>query len=278
MDHITGTTDHTELFKNPDIDVIDICTPTPLHAEMVVPALAAGKHVISEKPLARTLEDGKKIADAARSAQTFHMPAMCMRFWPQWAWLKQAVAEKRYGRVLGATFRRVTSPLTGWFNDGKISGGALLDLHVHDTDFIHYLFGKPQAVFSRGYAKVSGEIDHLVTNYLYKDIPLVVAEGSWSLQPGVGFRMQYTVNFENATADFDLGRADQLLVTQDGKQAAVECAKEMGYDAELRYFVDCVEKGERPTVVTADDALIALKTVHAESESIVKGTVVQVSV
>ena len=85
-------------------------------------------------------------------------------------------------------------------------GGAILDLHIHDTDFVQHCFGKPKAVFSRGYSRPTNAIDHVLTHYLYDDVPLVTAEGGWAMTPGFGFQMQYTVNFERATAVFDPGR------------------------------------------------------------------------
>jgi predicted dehydrogenase len=95
----------------------------------------------------------RKIVAAARSAKGFLLPAMCMRFWPGWAWLKDAVADNRYGKVLAARFRRV-SESPGWSRDsylnGAQSGGALLDLHIHDSDFVQFLFGLPKSVFSSG--------------------------------------------------------------------------------------------------------------------------------
>jgi predicted dehydrogenase len=277
MNEIRGTQNFADLLDATDLDIIDVCTPTPLHVQMVTRALAAGKHVLSEKPLARSIADGQRIAEAAAAAKTFHMPAMCMRFWPQWAWLKEVVADGRYGKVLSATFRRVTSPLTGWFLDAKQCGGAILDLHIHDTDFVNYLFGPPPKVFSRGYKKVTGEVDHIVTNYLYDNVPLVVAEGSWALQTGFGFRMQYTVNFENATADFDLARDEPLHVIQNGQKTAIVCAPEAGYDLELRYFINCVQTNQRPTIVTAADGLVALKIIDAENRSVAQQAPVPVT-
>jgi predicted dehydrogenase len=276
MGQIKGTQNYLDLLQQ-DVDIIDICTPTPLHAEMVTRALAAGKHVVSEKPLARTIEQGQQIADAAKSARGFHMPAMCIRFWPQWAWLKEAVADRRYGKVLSANFRRLTSPLAGWFLDGKQCGGAVLDLHIHDTDFVNYVFGTPGKVFSRGHVGPTGAVDHVLTHYLYDDIPLVAAEGGWAFQSGFGFRMQYTVNFENATADYDLARPDPLEVTENGVKKPIACAPEAGYDLELRYFVQCVQNNQRPTLVTAADGVTALKIIDAESRSIAQGAPVPVA-
>jgi predicted dehydrogenase len=198
-----------------------------------------------------------------------------MRFWPQWAWLKQAIVEKRYGKVLSATFRRVASMPPGWYKNGAMSGGAALDLHFHDTDFVQHLFGMPRALSSRGYSKTSGEIDHLSTQFFYDDIPLVTAEGGWSLADGYGFSMQYTVNFESATADFDLAREQPLRLSQNGQTEAVDAGPGFGYAAELRYFLDCVKTGQRPTVVTADDAVRSLRLVEAEVKSIRSGEIVR---
>ena len=153
--------------------------------------------MICEKPLAGSVHDAQAIARAAAEAKTFFMPAMCMRFWPEWAWLKEVISDNRYGRVLGASFLRQGTAPPGWYRNGEMSGGAILDLHIHDTDFVCHLFGKPKAVSSRGYRAQSGQIDHVSTQYLYDDVPLVVADGGWSFSEPYPFRMRYTVNFEN---------------------------------------------------------------------------------
>ena len=105
----------------------------------------------------------------------------------------------------------------GWFSNGKLSGGGIVDLHVHDTDFVYHLFGKPDGVFSQGHRGPSGEIDHVLTQYIYDDGPPVSAEGSWAMDEGYGFSMRYTVNFEHATADYDSKRKPRLQVFAGGK-------------------------------------------------------------
>jgi predicted dehydrogenase len=273
MSGIAGTTDFLQLIHNPDVELVDICVPTPAHEELALAALNAGKHVLCEKPLALDSAAAGRIADAAARAKGLFMPAMCMRFWPQWAWLKQAVADRRYGPVTGATFRRVGAMPPGWFSNGQMSGGGLLDLHVHDTDFVYYLLGKPVGVFSRGYTKTSGRTDHIVTEYLYDHGPAVVsAEGSWCMADGFGFTMRYTVNFETATADFDIGREHQLIVSTGGKSEAIDLTGD-GYEGELAYFIDCVSTGRAPTAVTAGDAVTGLQILEAEQRSIESGKV-----
>ncbi len=274
MDKIRGTTDFSELIHWDDVDLVDICVPTPAHVDLAVQALKAGKHVLCEKPLARTSAEAQQIADAAAAAKGMFMPAMCMRFWPQWQWLKEAVDDGRYGRVLAATFRRVGQMPAGWFSNGKLSGGALLDLHIHDTDFVYHLFGKPSAVVSSGYTKTSGEIDHIATQYIYEGDgkpALVHAEGSWCMADGFGFSMRYTVNFENATADFDIGRDNQLIVSTGGKSEPLTVPGTDGYEGELRYFIDCIASGRQPARVTAADAVASIQIAEAEGRSATSG-------
>jgi predicted dehydrogenase len=277
MDRIRGYTDWKQLLADKDVQAVDICLPTTAHREVALAAIASGKHVLCEKPLGRDLADARAIAAAAAKGAGIFMPAMCMRFWPGWTWLKQAVDEKRYGAVVAATFRRVAQMPAGWYQDGKLSGGAALDLHIHDVDFVRHLFGKPRAVFSRGYSKTTGATDHLLTQYLFDNGPLVAAEGGWCMADGFGFSMRYTVNFERATADFDLARAQPLLLCQNGKSEPVAIGEGTGYDGELLYFVECAAAGRKPTVVTAQDAVDGIAMVEAEVRSGAEGRPVEIA-
>ena len=259
-----------DLINDPGIQVVDICLATPLHRQYAIAAMEAGKHVLVEKPLARTSADAYAIADAQKRTGVIAMPAMCIRFWPGWTWLKQAVVEKTYGGVLAATFRRVaTHPGGAFYSNGQLSGGAALDLHIHDTDFVQYLFGIPKSVQSRGYSALSGAVDHLITQYHYDDVPLVSAEGSWVMRGAYPFAMQFTVNFDRATAVYDLLAPSPLMLYESGKDAvAVPLENEMGYDREIAYFIECVNANKQPTTVTLQQAADAVRIVEAEVTSV----------
>ncbi len=275
MDRIRGTSDPRELVRWDDVDIVDICVPTPFHKDLAIAALQAGKHVVCEKPLASSAADAQAIADAAAKAKGFFMPAMCIRFWPEYVWLKQAVQKKTYGALHSVFFRRRGPVPGGWFTNGKMSGGAIWDLHIHDADFVYYLLGMPQAVRSQGYTGPTGAIDHVLTQYDYDDVPLVVAEGSWTVAYPHPFNMTYDAVFEKATARLDFASEQKLVVYREGKAEPIDCGGNMGYDAELAYFVDCVEKGQAPSVVTAADAAASLRLVEAEIRSIESGAVVK---
>src|SRR3989339_939979 len=127
MNQVKATKNMDDLLQDHSVDLIDLCVPTLAHTKLAVAALKAGKHVMCEKPMARTAAQAKEIADTAASSKGFFMPAMCLRFWPEWAWVKKAMGNKAYGRVLAARFRRVgTVPTWGkeHFLDGTKSGGA----------------------------------------------------------------------------------------------------------------------------------------------------------
>jgi predicted dehydrogenase len=267
-----------DLLADGEVELVDLCVPTPLHVPQTIVALQAGKHVLCEKPLARTSAQSQEIVNAARSAKGFFMPAMCMRFWPGWAWLKDLAAQNTYGKILTARFRRVSSP-PGWSRDsyfkGGDSGGALLDLHIHDTDFVQFLFGRPTSVFSTGQSRFSGAIDHVVTQYKVDGGATVYAEGSWLLTSG--FSMAFTVVFERATIDFESARgADALHLMEEGKSACVIKPEGVdGYVEELRHFLTAIETGQPPTVVTAADGLSAVEICEAEEKSVRTGRVVE---
>ncbi len=266
-------TDIYQLIGNPDVDLVDICLPTDLHVRFGCEVLRAGQHLMIEKPLARHAADAERLVEAAEQAEGIAFVGQCMRFWPGWTWLREAIQDGRFGRVYGAKFHRlVNHPGGPFYLDGARCGGAALDLHVHDTDFVQFCFGMPQAVTSFGYAKITSEPDHLITHYQYPDVPLVIAEGSWAMSDGYVFNMGFTVNFETATAVYDSNVKTPLTLYEKGKEPAVVPVQEiMGYDLEIEYLVNCVRSGQKPTTVTVRDAYNTLRIVEAEVQSMRTG-------
>ena len=257
MTGITGTTDFQALIRNPDVDVVDICVPTPAHEALAIAALEAGKHVLCEKPLAL---DSASAAAHRRRGRARQGPLHAGDVHALLAAVGVAEAGGRRAALRRASSARRSGASRRCRPDGsrtaRCRAAALLDLHIHDTDFVFHLFGAPDAVFSRGYSKTSGRTDHIVTEYLYDRGPaLVSAEGSWCMADGFAFTMRYTVNFERATADFDIGREHQLIVEHGRQGRARSISPGDGYEAELAYFVDCVRTGRAPARVTAADAV-----------------------
>jgi predicted dehydrogenase len=265
------------LVADASVEAVSICTPTDTHVGLVIAALAGGKHVLVEKPLALLAEDVLRVHKAASKADRVCMPAMVMRFWPGWEWLHDRVKDRSLGACRSVEFeRRGSRPTwnTAFYGDANRSGGALLDLHIHDSDFVLWTFGRPEAVTT------VGSLDQLTTVYHYpkgSGAPeIVVASGGWGQHAGFGFRMRYIANFEKATADFDLSRGDRPVMLSDAHESkAVELPTTTGYEAEVRHFVEIVTKGVTPRA-TVQDALDVTCLLDAERRSIETGRTVSV--
>jgi predicted dehydrogenase len=229
-----------QALADPEIDAVSICTYTDTHAAMTLAALHAGKHVLIEKPIALTAAEVERVQQASSSRpHLVAMPAMCMRFWPGWDWLKDRIADETLGRLRSLTLSRLGAGPTWspeFYRDISRSGGALLDLHVHDTDFICHCLGVPTRTLTAGCH------NHLTTLYQYDHLPGVhiAAEAAWDVQPAAGFRMRYFAHFERASAEWDLGHAPTVMVYEGASSRAITPASaqfQNGYDAEVAQFV-----------------------------------------
>jgi len=266
-------TNYRRFLNDPDIEVVDICLPTDLHSRFAVAALEAGKHVLCEKPMARSVAQCDRMIAAAEASGRALMVAHCIRFWPEYVVLKEMVDSGKYGKVTSAVFRRLSLlPIwssENWIITPKRSGGALLDLHVHDIDFIAHLFGMPAWVASSGIEDEHG-VGEVVTQYGYPG-QTVVAEGGWYYPASFPFRMNFVVRMERATAEWD-SRGGPLTVYPEGGDALTpDLPPGNGYTREIAYFLDCVSRGSKPEVVTPRDARESVRIALAEARSIRSG-------
>ncbi len=174
-------TDFEKMLAEQRLDAVSITLPTFMHRDFTVKALDAGVHVLCEKPMAMSVEQCEDMIAAAKTNKRILQIGHCIRFWPEYVKAKEIVDSGRYGDVRTASFRRV-SPVPGWswknwLIHAKQSGGAIMDLHIHDTDYIQYLFGLPEAVRSEAAIGPSGGFDYVATQYVYEDSKVVVGRG-----------------------------------------------------------------------------------------------------
>lgn len=253
------------LLARRDIDLVSICTPTDTHVGLVRAAIAAGKHVIVEKPTALDASAIDGLARDAREAGVLVMPAHCMRFWPAWAWMADAVRGLRFGAPRRAQFRRVGAR-PSWSQDFYLdvarSGGAAVDLHIHDADFVRFAFGEPSTVSARGTRM------HVHARYEFASGLVVEAEGGWQEDPSFPFTMSATIECERGTMDFLLGRVPELLLrTADGErpvEVGGEYPEGSGYDFEIRAMLSALESGATAAPVTLADAAATQRLLDRE--------------
>jgi predicted dehydrogenase len=242
------------MLADASIDAVDLCLPTDLHAEIAIAALRAGKHVLCEKPMALTVEDCRTMTEAANQSGRVLMIAQVLRFWPEYQVLREFIAEGKYGRVLSATFVRSAGlpDWSGWLTNEARSGGAVLDLLVHDIDQVLLNFGLPERVA----AKSIGDPDTLSATFLYpKGGPEVRLQGGW-FPTGTPFSMSFQVRAERAALELT---PEGLMLSDDaGERRKIDPPVGDAYEAELRYFFECCKTGQAPALCMPEESAHAV--------------------
>lgn len=265
--------DGKDLIANADVDIIDICLPTYLHAEYAMLAMEKVKYVFVEKPVALTVAEGKAMLEKSKETGAQVQVGQVIRFWDEYVELKKILESGLYGKVVNANFRRISPrPEWGWKNwllDDTLSGGAGQDLHIHDVDYVLSLFGAPKNFYS--VKSNQGEKNSYVNTIMQYNDFVVGVEGTWDLPGCYPFTATFRVVFENAVVENAGGKF--MLYTKDGaseikiekKELAGEAYKGGnvsdlgGYYNELVYFTDKAKKGEKVEKATLCNGVSSLE-------------------
>ncbi len=261
--------DYDEMLANEKVDIIDICTPSYLHREMSVKALEKGFHVLCEKPMSLSSEDCEAVIAAAKKADRFFMTAHVVRFMNNYIYLKSVIDSCELGKLVRLDMKRLSSiprwSWDDWMRDVKRSGGTPFDLSIHDLDFIQYVLGQPKDVHGT-YYKMKNDDDFIVSELVY-DNCAVSAEGSWH-NYDIPFKAQFRAIFEHGSLEFDgetIRKNGEIVELEKGEISAdtgINLSNADGYAAEIRYFIDCVEKGVQPQAVTPESSTASVKLVE----------------
>jgi predicted dehydrogenase len=234
-----------DVVADPSVDAIDICLPTDMHAMVSTAALAAGKHVLCEKPMALTEADCELMIAAAHKSKCVLMIGQVLRFWPEYLALQEFGASKKYGAIRSATFVRQCGlpDWSKWLPVEARSGGATFDLLIHDIDQALLLCGMPERVS----AKKLGEGDGIMATLIYPSAgrggPEVRIQGGW-FRPGTPLNMTFQAVAERG--QLELSAAGLFLSDMAGRRTKVESAGPDGYQAEVAYFIECCRAGSEP--------------------------------
>jgi len=274
--------DADELINNKEVNAISIFLPTYLHKEFVIKSARVKKHIFCEKPFALTVKDAEEMIKETKKAKAKLMIGMVLRFWPEYIEFKRIVDSKIYGRLATLTCSRLGSrPIFGWdkwYFDPKRSGGAALDLHIHDTDYIYYLLGKPKSVCSLRKKSNQG-MEYISTTYNYEGA-IVNAEGGW-VEQSFGFIQAIRGVFEDGTVLEYNSKNQPLIIYRRDKAELVNISKPKvdcidtggnisergGYYNEVKYWVECLQNDKYPERVTPEDAKASLEIVLKEIKS-----------
>jgi predicted dehydrogenase len=276
--------DHLDaLLDDPDIDLVDVCNPTHLHAPTAIAALKAGKHVLVEKAIALDPKEADGMLRTAGQARKLLMVAHVLPFFPEFAYAAAAIRGGKYGYLLGAHFKRVISrpDWSAEIADPAKTGGPAVDLHIHDTHFIGLVCGVPGKVFSSGLQE-NGSVQYLTTQYLYgTDGPAVSCSSGALAMKGRPFVHGYEIYLERATLVYESGATPLTLLTADGKmkQPTLKGGGEAttAFTAEIQTAVDGIRAGRESDLLSAKLARAALVLCFKECQSVQSGKAVSVS-
>ncbi len=265
-----------EILADSSIQVVDICTPTPSHADLAIRAIEADKDVFCEKPMARTSAEARSMIEAAERHGRALMIGHCIRFWPEYETLANLVHSGELGQLQSLNLTRYGEfphwSTDGWLGEEPLSGGAAMDMHIHDTDYALSLLGEPSSIVSHGTVDGRG-VSQIFTTMKFG--PTVVhAEGGWNLPSHTPFKMSFRAIFENGAAIFDggpltiyrpgQGPVQPEVASMDAGNVGGNISNLGGYYFELAYFYDCLNRGLPCDRCTPQSALRSLETVERE--------------
>jgi predicted dehydrogenase len=269
------------VLQDDTIDAIDNCLPTPEHRRLTEAALAAGKHVLLEKPIALNDEDAAALVAAGEATDKVFMMAHVLRFWPEYVELQKLADDGTIGELRsGLAYRR--QPFPAWselFARSDLTGGAVIDMMIHDIDALNWVFGTPVSVTangirnprSNGWDQVQMLIDYGTTS--------AVVDGGMMMPDSYPFTSTLQVLGSNGFLEYDFraggrsveeagGTNELLLYPSEGDPKTLKVEQKDPYFAEIEYFVECIRSGEPASRATPAAARLALDTALAARESI----------
>ena len=269
LPHFNGI---SEMLGAVDADLVDICTPTFLHHDMVMESLSHGKNTITEKPVALSLKDAREMLDEADKQGCLLFVAQVLQFTKEVGYLRDAVRSGIYGKPLDAYFERLSAcprwAADGWLFDAKKSGLLPYDLHIHDLDVIVSLFGKPES-FSFTSCSGTGKNypEQFRITYNYGDLH-VGGEAAW-FNADIPWTARWRVYFENGMMindgtslkayqfdhepqTFDI--SDEVMVS-----TGINVPPCGWYYNELKHFAGCIRENKPSPYVTREQLLTVME-------------------
>lgn len=260
-----------EMYTKESLDAVDICTPTHTHRELVEPAVERGLDVLCEKPVERTLSDAQAMADAVDESGVTFMPGHTLRFFPEYAKARERVLEGDIGSPGTARTLR-QSPFDekpGWFATDEKSGGALLDLAIHDFDFLRWTLGEVDRVFAR--RKRWDDHEYALATVRFENGAVGHVDARWPHSPDLPFLTRFELSGDEGLLEFDNENVSPIEIASTSEREPArdpidEPLEKDPYRLELEAFVDCVRSGGEPPI-TIDDGIRSLQIALAALES-----------
>jgi myo-inositol 2-dehydrogenase/D-chiro-inositol 1-dehydrogenase len=260
-------TDYREMLKERDIEMVSICAPNSLHAQMTKDIAAAGKHIVCEKPLAMTVAEGEEMIAAAKRHGVLLMYGEELLFTPKYLKAKEMADVGAFGKIyLVKQSEKHFGPHSDWFWDvNRSGGGAFMDLGCHGIAFCWWFLGKPKvkSVYSQMATQVhrdrtQGE-DEAITIIEFETGAIGMVESSWNRPGGMDDSIEVFGDKGQTYADMLMGNAlptysevgfgyavEKAGSTKGWSYPVFEEHWNYGFPQEMRHFARCVRGTETP--------------------------------
>ncbi len=279
---VPAFTDFDTMLTELQPDVVDVCCPTAWHVDYVCRAAERAqelgiKGISTEKPMARTLEECERMTKACDGAGIPLFVAQVVRFFPEYTLAKAQIESGAIGNPAAIRTRRggpMPRAWNDWYADFNLSGGLILDLIIHDFDWLRWTFGEVERVFARGLTDTKlPEFDYALVILRFKSGAIAHVEGSWNYPAGFGVNFEIAgdeglleYNFTQPTGT----PLNKVLRGTDEKRAGVALPESPTgtdpYQVELEHFLTCLENGTTP-LITPQDGTEAVRIAIAAIES-----------
>jgi myo-inositol 2-dehydrogenase/D-chiro-inositol 1-dehydrogenase len=264
------------------VDIVDIVTPSSTHADFALRAIARGRDVICEKPLAATAEIAATVAHAAADAGVRLFPAHVVRYMGEYRRIKQGIDSGRIGTVAVQRFSRAgAAPQTPWFFSERAGGGVIRDLMIHDIDQAIWFAGPVASVYAvQNPPTVDDRVPAPVTSHVvltHRSGVISHIHGSW-VAPGMPFRTSVEVAGSDGRLRYDSAedhtlRTDAVLDDAASDYLPPMSPQESPYYAEIADFVAAIREGH-DALVTPADGIEAVAVAEAAYASIAAGAAI----
>ncbi len=284
-------TDYRRMLEDRDIDLITICAPNDLHAQITIDAAQSGKHVVCEKPLCLNLEEAEAMIQACQRNHVFLFYAEELCFAPKYVRAKELAEEGAFGKVyLVKQSEKHFGPHSAWFWDVERSGGGvLMDMGCHGIEFARWFLNKKRiksvyahlGTYVHG-GKTKGE-DESLTILEFEDNAYAVIEDSWAKRGGMDDRAEiygeggvtYAILHMGISlitySEYGYGYAVEKAPTTKGWTFTVyEELWNYGFPQEMEHFAKCVMGLEKP-IETGEDGKTVLEVIMAAYQSAREG-------
>lgn len=255
-----------EMLRSEELDMVDICTPSYMHADMAIMAMESGLDVLCEKPMSLNSENTARMIEAHKRTGKAYMTAHVVRFMKPYMYLKSVIDSGELGKPVHIQMKRISGiprwSWEDWMRDTNKSGGAAIDLSIHDIDFVQYVFGQPKEV-SGTHMCMKDNNDYLESELIYDGFSVSIIGGWYNAE--IPFDASYMAIFENGFVKSEGGvvvkcnEKIDLDLEKAKSNTGINLSSVDGYAGEIAYFVNCLDAGVPSVMVTPESSQDSIK-------------------